>query len=168
MKQNENLNLAQQQNIMIRSMGHKISAQDGDQVLEDGLLPNAVIGKAKELRGFQESSIREWVLYHWITHDEIQVKKVGKLFFFFYLDNRDKENLTALGYASFQGALFLFMVCKPKESYHAHIFLHAPIWVKVEGLPLLYNETHIARRALQRIGRVLYFDNSSTSQRFEN
>ena len=149
-------------------MGPKFSAQDGDVVPEDSLLLNAVVGKVKDIRDFQENTIREWVQFKWTTHDEISVKKVGKLFFFFCLDVRDKENLTALGSACFDGALVVFTNCVASASFEHYKFLHAPIWVKVEGLPLMYNKTHVARRVLQKIGRVLYFDNKSTSPGFKD
>lgn len=34
----------------------------------------------------------------------------------------------------------------------------------MEAQPLLYNKTHITRKALERIRRVIYFDNPSITQ----
>lgn len=84
------------------------------------------------------------------------------------MDNRERENLAALGSASYDGALVIFSLCSAKASYHSLTFLNAPIWVRVEGLPVMYNKPHIARRALSKIGRVMYFDNKSTSPGFKD
>lgn len=108
-------------------MGQKFSAMVGDLAPEDSLLLNAVVGKVKDVRDFQERTIQDWVYLKWITHDDISIKKVGKLFFFFRLDNRDRENLAALGSASYDGALVVFSLCSAKASYHSISFLNAPI-----------------------------------------
>lgn len=62
----------------------------------------------------------------------------------------------------------MFTKCSPYFSFRAHSFLKIPILVKVEGLPLLYNKTQVARRALDRIGTVMHFDNDPTSEGFKD
>ena len=168
METTEMINLVQGHGPAIRRIGQRFSAEDGDLAPEDSLLLNAVVGKVKDVRDFQERTIQDWVYLKWTTHDEISIKKVGKLFFFFCVDNRDRENLAALGSACYDGALVIFSLCNAKASYHSLTFLTAPIWVRVEDLPLMYNKPHIARRALSKIGRVLYFDNKSTSPGFKD
>lgn len=42
------------------------------------------------------------------------------------------------------------------------------MWIKVEGLPLLYNKMSVARRALDILGKVLFFDEESTSDGFKD
>lgn len=74
------INLVQGQGRAIRRMGQRFSAEDGDLVPEDSLLLNAVVGKVKDVRDFQERTIQDWVYLKWTTHDELSIKKVGKLF----------------------------------------------------------------------------------------
>ncbi|XP_057249966.1 uncharacterized protein At4g02000-like [Beta vulgaris subsp. vulgaris] len=149
-------------------MGIQIETEEEDILQEDYDLYRTVLGKAKDLRDFTQTQISNWVSNHWTSHDEIQVRKVGKLFYFICLDNRDRANLICLGSANFQGALILFTKCSPHISLRAHNFSRVPLWIKVEGLPLLYNKTNIARRALNRIGDVLHFDNASSSTGFKD
>lgn len=56
----------------------------------------------------------------------------------------------------------------PHASLRSHSFQRAPIWVRVEGLPLIYNKLHVARRALEKIEKILYFDNESTKEGFKD
>lgn len=158
--QNINLNLNEDHETRnLRRMSIHIDSDEHDVTQEDYILYNSVLGKAKDLREFTENQIATWVTTTWTTHDEIQVRKVGKVFFFLCSDARDRVSLIELGTANYQGALFLFTKCIPHASFRSHSFQRIPIWIKVEGLPLLYNKVNIARRALEKIGRVLYFDN---------
>ena len=152
----------------LRRMGIQIESEEQDTTQEDYILYNSVLGKVKDLRDFTENQIAQWVGTYWTTHDEIQVRKVGKLFYFLCSDDRDRVNLIELGTANFQGALFLFTKCMPHASLRSHTFQRAPIWIRVEGLPLIYNKLHIARRALEKIGKILYFDNDSTKEGFKD
>ena len=93
---------------------------------------------------------------------------VTKLFFFLCSDARDRASLIDLSTANFQGALILFTKCVPQDSFRDHSFLRMPIWIKVERLPLLYNKVSVAQRALEKLGRVLYFDDDSTSEGFKD
>lgn len=40
----------------------------------------------------------------------------------------------------------------------------APMWIRVEGIPLTSNHPHGARRALEKLGRVITFDNASLQE----
>lgn len=144
-------------------MGIKILKEDEDIGPEDHDLLQVVIGKVKDIRDFQEDEIKEWVNQLLITNESIRVKKVSKLFFFICSDMRNIYNLASVGSANYQGALFLFAKCQPRASFRSINFQRAPIWIRVEGQPLIYNKAHIARKALERIGRVLYFDNPSST-----
>lgn len=106
----------------MRRMGPVIRPLEGDISPEDSLLLNAIVDKAKDYRDFKERDIRDLVYLKWITHDDISIKKNGKLFFFFCLDVRDRDNLEALGSACFDGALFLFTKCKPRASFQSFSF----------------------------------------------
>lgn len=161
--QNINLNLNENHEAgRLSRMGIQIEPEEQDITQEDYILYNSVLGKVKDLRDFTEHQIENWVAINWSTHDEIQVRKVGKIFFFLCVDDRDRAGLIDLGSANYQEALFLFSKCIPHASFRSHTFQRIPIWIKVEGLPLLYNKISIARKALEKIGNVLYFDNDST------
>lgn len=161
-------NADDQETASLRRMGIQIESIEQDISQEDYILYNKVIGKVKDLRDFTETQIAHWVTTNWITYDDIQVRKVGKVFFFLCSDARDRASFSDLGSANFQGALIIFSKCIPHTSCRSHTFQRIPLWVKVEGLPLLYNKLSIARRALERIGHVLYFDNDSTSEGFKD
>ena len=163
LNQNEN-----QENNHLRRVGIQIESEDHDITQEDYILYNSVLGKVKDIREFTEDQISNWVTTSWTTHDEIQVRKVGKIFFFLCSDARDRANLIDMGTANFQGALFLFTKCVPHSSFDSHSFQRSPIWIKVEGLPLLYNKASIAKRALEKLGRILFFNNDSTREGFKD
>ena len=148
----------------MRKMDPIIKPLEGDILPEDSLLLNAIVGKAKDVRDVKIRDIQDRVYLRWTTQDEISIKKIGKLFFFFCLDVRDRNNLDALGSTSYDGALFLFTKCRPRASFQSFNFTQSSIWVRVEGPPLIYNKPQVARRILERIRKVLYFDNTSTSQ----
>ena len=149
-------------------MGIQIKSIEQDISQEDYILYNTFIGKVKDMRDFTETQIAHWVTTNWISYDDIQVRKVGKVFFFLCSDARDRASLLDLGSANFQGALIIFSKCIPHTSFRSHTFQRIPMWIKVEGLPLLYNKISIARRALDRIRHVLYFDNDSIAEGFKD
>lgn len=80
--------------------------------------------------------------------------KSGKLFFFFCEDMEDRDNLMALGSASYSGALILFKAWLPGIAYSDFNFNRASMWVQVEGMPLTANKCMVARRALEKIGKL--------------
>lgn len=137
-------------------MGHIIRPLEGDILPEDSLLLNVVVGKAKDIRGFRDRDIQDLVYLRWTTHDEISIKNIGKLFLF-CLDVRDRDNLDSLGAARYDGALFLFTKCRPRASFESFTFFQCPIMVRVESLHI-QQTIRVARTALERIGKVLYFD----------
>ncbi|KMT09187.1 hypothetical protein BVRB_6g132900 [Beta vulgaris subsp. vulgaris] len=153
---------------ILRRVGIQIESEDHDTNQDDYILYNTVLGKVKDLREFTEQQIADWVTTSWTTHDMIQVKKVGKIFFFLCSDDRDRASLLDLSSANFQGALILFTKCEPQNSFNSHSFQRIPIWIKVEGLPLLYNKLNVARRALEKLGTVLYFDSDSMREGFKD
>lgn len=82
--QNINLNLNENHEAgRLSRMGFQIEPEEHDITQEDYILYNSVLGKVKDLRDFTEHQIENWVAINWSTHDEIQVRKVGKIFFFY-------------------------------------------------------------------------------------
>ena len=78
-----NINLVTQQvreDSSLRRMGIQIETEEDDILQEDYDLYRTVLGKVKDLRDFTQTQISNWVTNHWTSHDEIQVRKVGKLF----------------------------------------------------------------------------------------
>lgn len=63
-------------------MGIQIESEEQDTNQEDYILYNSVLGKVKDLRDFTENQVAQWVGTCWTTHDNIQIKKVGQLFYF--------------------------------------------------------------------------------------
>lgn len=122
----------------LRRMGIRISKEEEDSGPEDFELFQAVVGRVKDIRDFQEEEIREWVNQMWITNGDIRVKKVSKLFFFICPDLRDRHNLVSRGMANYQGALIIFSKCEPRRPFNALVLPRVPIWIRIEGLPLLY------------------------------
>ncbi|KMS95355.1 hypothetical protein BVRB_009020 [Beta vulgaris subsp. vulgaris] len=157
-----------QESNILRRVGIQIESEDQDTNQDDYILYNTILGKVKDIREFTEQQISNWVTSSWITHDSIQVKKVGKIFFFLCTDDRDRAGLIEIGSANFQGALILFTKCQPQNSFSSHSFQRTPIWIKVEGLPLLYNKLSVARRALEKLGTILYFDSNSLKEGFKD
>lgn len=118
------------ENGSLRRMGIRIKLEEDDTTQKDYMLYNTVVGKVKALKDSAENQIREWVIQNWITHDEIHVKKVGKLFFFICANARDRANIITRGSANYQGTLVLFTKCSPHVPFKS-TFLRAPIWIKV-------------------------------------
>lgn len=138
---------ANNETITLRRMGICILKEEEDIRPEDNDLHLAVVGNVTDQRDFHEEEIREWVNQLWITNHKIRVEKVGKLFFFICVDIRERSNLASLGSANYKGSLILFTKCQPRTPFRSLTFLRAPVWIRVEGLSLLYNKTHIALKA---------------------
>lgn len=55
-------------------MGIRILKEREDTGPEDNDLFTTVIGTVKDVRDFQEEEVKEWIILHWMTYDEIRVK----------------------------------------------------------------------------------------------
>ncbi|KNA05550.1 hypothetical protein SOVF_189220 [Spinacia oleracea] len=124
----------------------------------------SVVGKIKDYRSFSEAQIQQWVNQFWTTNGPIIVGKVGqsKEFFFFFCNNiYDRDNLLAVGTASYKGALVIFKGWAVGGSIPSMDFSEANFWIKVEGIPTPENQLHVAGRLLDRIGRIIKFDEAS-------
>ncbi|KNA16570.1 hypothetical protein SOVF_087610 [Spinacia oleracea] len=131
----------------------------------------SVVGRVVDYRSFSESQIQLWVTQFWSTNGPIEVQKALQLkdtFFFFCNNIEDRDNLLNVGTASFKGALFVFKGWSIGASISTIDFNEAYFWIKVEGIPTPENELHVARRALERIGRVLKVDENSRSEGLKN
>lgn len=130
----------------------------------DVILPMAVVGNFIDKRQFSQEQIQEWVSTCWNSHQEIIVGTVGKVFFFYCSDIDDGDNLIWKRSACYQGSLIIFKSWFPNTSIHSFDFSSAPLWIWIEGIPLTSNYPHVACRALNKIGRVITFDNASLAE----
>lgn len=106
--QNINLHLNEEQEEgSLRRMKIQIETEENDVTQQDYILYNTVLGKVKDLRNFTVNQIKGWIEQNWTTHDESQVRKVGKLFYLLCSDARDRANLIEIGSAKFSRSPFL-------------------------------------------------------------
>lgn len=80
--------------------------------------------------------------------------KSGKLFFLFCEDVEDRDNLMALGSASYKGALMIFKAWVSGISYDGFDFNEACMWVWVEGMALTASRCLVVKRALEKVGKL--------------
>lgn len=64
-------------------------------------------------------------------------------------------------FSCFQGALIFFLCCFPSAAIRSFNFLVCPLWVRVEGIPLTSNRAHVAGKFLEKLGRIIIFDEAS-------
>lgn len=62
---------------------------------------------------------------------------------------------------NFKEALLILKDCREEHAFHSLSFGDSILWVKVQGIPLQYNTMAVGKRALNKIGRVFYFDDAS-------
>lgn len=86
---------------------------------------------------------------------------MGRTFFFYCTNENDRDNLLAKRFACFQGGLICFKCWFPSSTIRSFNFASCPLWVRVEGIPLTSNKVHVARRALEKLGRIIRFDEAS-------
>lgn len=58
-------------------------------------------------------------------------------------------------------ALLILKCWFASASIRSFDFSIAPLWIRVEGIPLTKNYPHVTRRALQNLGDVITFDEAS-------
>nr|CCA66019.1 hypothetical protein [Beta vulgaris subsp. vulgaris] len=120
-----------------------------------------VVGKFLDRREFSVRHIQSWV-DSWVTRGRIKVTKEGDLFFFHSRDMQDRFDILGLyDTMNFNGALLVLKPWKPLDSFKSFNFSESAIWVRLEGIPLVFNSKSIANELLSRIGKVLLFDENS-------
>lgn len=129
----------------LKIMGPKTKSQFGDMQSSDVVFPMAVAGSFKDKRRFSQNQIQEWVSSSWIKHQDIVVEKVGNIFLFYCSHIEDRDNLLSKRSACYQGFLVIFKSWFPSASIRSFDFSVAPLWIRVEGIPLTSNCPHVAR-----------------------
>ncbi|KMT08711.1 hypothetical protein BVRB_6g139840 [Beta vulgaris subsp. vulgaris] len=120
-----------------------------------------VVGKFIDKREFSVRHIQSWV-DSWITRGRIKVTKEGKLFFFHCHDMQDRFDILGLyDTMNFRGALLVLKPWKPLDSFKSFNFSETAIWIRLEGIPLVFNSKSIANELFSRIGKVLLYDENS-------
>ncbi|KMT17159.1 hypothetical protein BVRB_2g040700 [Beta vulgaris subsp. vulgaris] len=120
-----------------------------------------VVGKFIDNREFSVRHIQSWV-DSWITRGRIKVTKEGKLFFFHCRDMQDRFDILGLyDTMNFRGALLILKPWKPLDSFKSFNFSESAVWVRLEGIPLIFHSKSIANELFSRIGKVLIFDENS-------
>uniref|UniRef100_A0A803N630 DUF4283 domain-containing protein n=1 Tax=Chenopodium quinoa TaxID=63459 RepID=A0A803N630_CHEQI len=121
----------------------------------------AVVGKVLDDRIFFETQIQNWVDLFWKTNTAIIVQKASHskdIFFFFCTSYEDRDNLMSLRFAPDKGALVVFKAWQMGSNILGIDFSESTIWIKFEGLPTEECQPQVARRILERVGRIIRFD----------
>lgn len=138
-----------------KRMGPKIPSEFGDISPHDVVFPMVVYGQFKDYRRFYKPQSQEWVDSCWISNEEIKVEKIGKTFLFFCTHIHDRDNLLLKSVANFQGPLLVLRGWFLGASLRSLNFSNIPLWVRLEGLPLAIYKSHVATRALTKLGRII-------------
>lgn len=119
------------------------------------------MGNFIDNREFLVRQIQEWV-DTWNTRGHITITKEEKIFFFHCSELEDKSDILGLyDTMNFRGALLILKPWRPLDSFKSFNFSESALWIKVEGLPLLFNSKSLANAIFSRIGKVLHFDIAS-------
>lgn len=135
-------------------MGFKIKTRSEYQTPDDRKYFKCVIGKFCDFRQFTDRQIQVWVDSIWITNGPIKVVKAGLLFFLFWDRVDDRDNLMAMGFTCFNGALLIFKAWLPGISYDRFEFDEAWMWVRVEGMSIMARKCIVVKQALEKVGKL--------------
>lgn len=93
------------------------------------------------------------------------MRKEGKFFLLYCQNFDDREDILALyDTLNFNGALLVLKPWKLEASFRSLNFSETTMWIKVEGLPVVLSSMQFATRLLEKVGKVMLFDDQSSLQ----
>uniref|UniRef100_A0A803MTY6 DUF4283 domain-containing protein n=1 Tax=Chenopodium quinoa TaxID=63459 RepID=A0A803MTY6_CHEQI len=128
----------------------------------------AVVAKVFDAREFSEIQLQSWVDNVWKTNTAITIQKVSHTkdkFFFFCTSWEDRDNLMSLRSASYKGAFIVFKGWLMGSNVMKMDFSKTSKWIKVESIPTEECIPQMARRILERVRRIIRFDELSRDDR---
>lgn len=122
---------------------------------------NLLVGKFMDDRKFEEDEIKAWV-FSWSSRDAIMVWKEEDLFFLIFSNSLDYQDMR-MKYDTlcYKGALLILKTWFLAASFKSFNFSEALLWVKIEGIPLVFNSMILAEIMFSKLGEIVAFDENA-------